>query len=291
METAITELSPITIIGWKWQWWGTIAKTLREWNSPFTNIRISEKDDFLWNKNAAIATADIIIHTAGEEAMEELKKIYEQRWFAEMVFPGKVFLEICSTKRSIQTVLELMHNWWVDICSLHPLCKPDKTSRIVSDMLIMPWRKESPGHMFARKLTSMLDMNQNEHLTFGQHDTIMETSQVKRHIAAWKWLEDIAEETKKLWLSIHEFPFPISERIMIAGLARVWSGKTQLSAKIIGNSFWWDKGKIIQEAERFTRLLTDIDPDGSFVKTMNKVAESCIHWIFQTQLCWDIATR
>jgi flagellar biosynthesis regulator FlbT len=65
-------------------------------------------------------------------------------------------------------------------------------------MLIMPWERESPGHMFARKLTSMLNMNQNEHVTFEQHDTIMETSQVKRHMAAWKWLEDIAEEVKKL---------------------------------------------------------------------------------------------
>jgi hypothetical protein len=115
----------------------------------------------------------------------------------------------------------------------------------------------------------------------------METSQVKRHMAAWKWLEDIAEEVKKLWLSIHEFPFPISEKIMIAWLARVWSGKTQLSAKIIGNSFWWNKEKINQEAARFTRLLTDFDPDGSFVRKMNDLAESCVQWILRTQLLWD----
>ena len=76
---------------------------------PFKHVRISEKNDFLSGKNAAIATAQLIIHAAGEEAMGEMLKIYQQNGFAEMVFPGKVFLEICSTKKGIRDILQAMH--------------------------------------------------------------------------------------------------------------------------------------------------------------------------------------
>lgn len=290
METESNK-TPIVVIGGNGQWGKTIIQSLHERSLSFQNVQVVEKDDFPGRKNAAIATSEIIIHAAGEEAMEEMWKIYKQAGFAEMVFHGKVFLEICSTKKSIKQILELFHGWWVDVCSLHPLCKPEKTARAVSEMLIMPWKKESRWHNFARILSQALSMKPNENIAFSQHDAIMETSQVKRHIAAWEWLENIETEIRKLWLSLHQFPFPISEKIMIGGLSRVWSGNPELSAKIIGNSLWWDKSKIMDEANRFRELLHKLDPDWSFIKKMNVLADNCLQGILRAQLLHETVAQ
>lgn len=283
METENNE-TPIVVIGGNGQWGKTIVQSLHGNKPSFQNIQIVEKDDFPGRKNAAIATSEIIIHAAGEEAIEEMWIIHSQPGFAELVFPGKVLLEICSTKKSVEKILTLLHTWWVDVCSLHPLCKPEKTARAVSEMLIMPWERESRWHNFARILTQALNMKSNENITFNQHDTIMETSQVKRHIAAWEWLENIETEIRKLWLSLHQFPFPISEKIMIAGLSRVWSGNPELSAKIIGNSLWWEKSRIMKETDRFRNLIHQLDPDWSFIRKMNDLADSCLQGILRAQL-------
>ena len=71
METENNE-TPIVVIGGNGQWGKTIVQSLHGNKPSFQNIQIVEKDDFPGRKNAAIATSEIIIHAAGEEAIEEM---------------------------------------------------------------------------------------------------------------------------------------------------------------------------------------------------------------------------
>lgn len=64
--------TPIVVIGGNGQWGKTITQSLHESSPPFQNVQVVEKDDFIGQKNAAIATSEVIIHAAGEEAMEEM---------------------------------------------------------------------------------------------------------------------------------------------------------------------------------------------------------------------------
>lgn len=71
METESNQ-TPLVVIGGNGQWGKTIIQSLHEMSPPFQNVQVVEKDDFPGRKNAAIATSEIIIHAAGEEAMEEM---------------------------------------------------------------------------------------------------------------------------------------------------------------------------------------------------------------------------